>query len=102
VDPFIQIKTKLGRPSLCTRLREKRSGSRCVSANSTRPALEYLHSHSGQLDQCSQDVSNGAASAVRVPERFPCLVSFPVVASVEQLNASQVLSGSLPSAVFDR
>jgi hypothetical protein len=102
IDPFIQIKTKLVWTSVRTCLREKRRGSRCVRSNPAGPALEHLYSGRGKFDQSPQDVCNDTLPAMHVPERLPCLVSFPVVSSVEELDAPPVESGRLPAAVVNR
>ena len=64
-----------------------------------RLTLANLHARGGELDEGLEDVGHRALATVGMPEQLPDFMGFPVIAGVEERDASKIDRGCLPLVV---
>jgi len=62
-----------------------------MSGDSLRPAFARFYSRSRQLDESLEVIRGRSFLSAGVPDLFPGLVGFPLVAVIEELDAPKVL-----------
>ena len=65
-------------------------GAACMMANPLLSSLPSLDTDGGKLDQRLEERSNVTLTATGMPDSLPCLVRFPVIAMVEQVDSQQI------------
>ena len=87
--PRVQVQPELSRTPLLGRRSERARGAAAVSADAVLSPLANLDPGRGELDQRLEHVGRWASASFGVPELFPDLVCFPIISSVEKLDATQ-------------
>ena len=69
--------------------REELGGAVRMDTHAVLVPLAHFHPGGSKLDQCLDNISHDATSSMRVPDTFPGVVRFPIIARVKEGHATE-------------
>jgi hypothetical protein len=89
LDRLREVQTELMALAVPECRREELGSSVRVDTHPVLVPLAHFHPRRGKLDQCLDNICHDAPSSMRVPDTFPGVVRFPIIARVKEGHATE-------------